>query len=82
MVEFEKSGCIRANRMYSEKMFVFGESGFIWAKLVVIGQNWLYSGKAAAFRQSGCIRQKQLYSGKVIVFGQKWCYSGKVVVFG
>ena len=47
----------------------------IRAKVVVIGQKYLYSGKSGCSRQSGCIR------AKVVVFGQKWLYSGKVVVF-
>ena len=35
-----------------------GKSGCNRAKVVVIGQNWLYSGN------SGCIRVKWLQSGK------------------
>ena len=59
-------------------MVVFGQSGCIWAKLllsgkigcnrarvVVIGQKLLYSGK------SGSIR------AKVVKVGKKWLYSGK-----
>ena len=51
-------------------MVVLGQKGCIRAKLVVFGQNWLYSGK------TGCIR------AKVVALGQKRLYSGKVVVFG
>ena len=58
-------------------MVVFGQGSFIRAKVVVFGQELLYSGKRC------CIRAKRLYSDKVIVFGeivvihQKWLYSGK-----
>ena len=41
-------------------MVVFGQSGCFRAKVVVIGQNMLYS------RKNGCIRKKE------VVFGQKW----------
>ena len=58
-----KRGCIRA------KQLEFGQSGFLLAKMVVIGQKLLYSGKC------GFIRAKWLYSGK------RWLYSGKVVFF-
>ena len=71
-------------------MVVIGQSGFIWAKLVVSGQKWFYSGKRGSIRakvvvfgQICCIR------AKVAVFGQKQLYSGKsgcirakLVVFG
>ena len=63
-------------------MVVFGQSGCIRAKVVVIwkvvlfGEKLLYSGK------SGCICEKVCVFGKVVVFGQKWLYLGKVVVFG
>ena len=46
MVVFHKSSCIRAKWWYS------GKSGGIRAKMVVLGQKLLYSGK------SGCIPQK------------------------
>ena len=54
MVVFDQSGCIRAKWLYS-------------IKIVVIGQNLLYSCK------SGCIPAKLLYYGKVFVFGQASC---------
>ena len=60
--------------LYSCKEGVFGQSGCVHAKwfylgrVVVFGQNWLYSVK------SGCIRASLLYAGKVIVFGQKLLY--------
>ena len=38
--------------------------------MVVIGQNWLYSGKI------GCIRTK------MVVFGQGGCFRASVFVFG
>ena len=46
------------------KMVVFGQSCCIWAKVVLIGQNWLYSGKSGSNR------------AKVVLFGQKWLFSG------
>ena len=52
------------------KMVVFEQNCCIWAKVVLIGQNWLYSGKSGSNR------------AKVILFGQKWLYLGKVVVIG
>ena len=57
-------------------MVVFGQSGCIRAKIVVIRQKWLSSEK------NGCIRAKMvLFRAKVVVLRQKWLYSGKVVVF-
>ena len=54
-------------------MVVFGQSGFIWVNLVLLGQKWLCLGKSA------CIWARLLYLGKrgcfratVVVFGQKW----------
>ena len=55
---------------------------FLWqgccirAKVVLIGEKWLYSGK------SGCIRVKWLYSDKVVVFKQSGCSREKALVFG
>ena len=63
MVVFGQSGCIPV------KVVVFG-------KVVVLGQNWLYSGEIDVFGQSGGIR------AKVYVFEQKWLYTGKVIVIG
>ena len=63
-------------------MALFGQSGCIPAKVVVLGQKWLNSvnvvvfWKVAVFGQSGCIR------GKVVVFEQKWLYLGKEIVIG
>ena len=71
-----KIGCIEANWLYSGKVVVLGQSGSIWAKLVVMGPILLSLGKI------GCIREKLLYLGKVVVFGQKWLYSDKMVVTG
>ena len=39
-------------------MVVFGQSGCIRAKVVILGQKWFSSGK------SGCIREKRLCSSK------------------
>ena len=57
-------------------------------KLVVFGQNCLYSGKSCCIRGIGCIWEKivlfgqnWLCSGKLGFFGKKWLYSGKLVLF-
>ena len=70
-------------------MVAFGQRSCIWAKMVEIGEKWLYPGKGfcirakvVVFEQIGCIRAKWEYSGKVVVNGQKWLYLGKLVVFG
>ena len=52
------------------KMVVFGQSSCIWAKVVLLGKNWLYSGKSGSNR------------AKVVLFGQKWLFSDKVVALG
>ena len=44
-----KSGCIRANWLYSGKVVEFGYRGGIWAKVVVFGQIRMYSGKKGFF---------------------------------
>ena len=64
-------------------MAVFGQSGCIWAKVVIIGlggcnrAKWLYLGKIGFiwanqlyYGKSGCIRANWLYFGKIVVFGQ------------
>ena len=66
-------------------MVVVGQSGCIWAKVVVLGQKWYYSGQSCFIRtngcirakwllseESGCIRAKCLYSAEVVVFVEKW----------
>ena len=53
---------------------MFRESGCNWAKVVVFGQNVLYSGKMVVFGKGGCIWAKWLYSGK-------WSYQGNCDVF-
>ena len=51
-------------------MVVFGKSGCIPGKVVMIGQKWWYSGKnGCILAKKGCIRARWLYSGKVVVFG-------------
>ena len=55
---------IRKKLLFSDKVFVYGQSGFIRAKwlnsvkVVVFGQKWLYSGKKVVFGQSSCVREK------------------------
>ena len=51
-------------------MLYSGKSGSIWAKVVVFGQKWFYSGKFVVFGT------KWLYSGK------SSCYRTKMVLFG
>ena len=71
MVLFGQIGGIR------EKVEVFEKKDFfVWAKLVVFGQQWLYSGKLDVFGQgwlysgkSNCIRAKVVVFGKLVVFG-------------
>ena len=67
VVLFGQIGCIRA------KVVVFGQSGCIrekvGAKVVVLRQRMLYSGKVVLF-------------GKMVEFGQKWIYLDKGVVSG
>ena len=86
---FDKSCSIWA------KVFVFGQSGCVRAKLVVLGKVVVF-GKVLVFGQSACnptkvflFGQKWLCSGKsgdiqakVVVLGQNLFYSGKVVLFG
>ena len=68
-------------------MVVFEQSGCISAKVVLLGQKWLYSGKSGGIRakvvvvlQSGCILEKLLYSGKSSFIWQSVCILAKVVV--
>ena len=42
-------GCIRARRIYSGKVTVFGKKWLYTGKVVVLGQKWSYSGKVVAF---------------------------------
>ena len=71
-------------------MVVFGQSGCIWAKVVVFGQKLFYIWVLRmSSGENGCIPARWLYSGKncsiqakLVKFGQKWLYSGIVVVFG
>ena len=56
-----KSGCIRKKLLYLGKSDYFGPKViFIWARVVLFGQKWLYLGKSGSLR------------GKVVLFGQKW----------
>ena len=84
-----QSGCNLGKWLYSGNVVVFREkavllrqSGCIRGKLVVFGENrlysakWLYSGKVVVFGQSGSVRAKWLYSGK------NGCIQAKMVVFG
>ena len=56
-------------------MAVFGQSGCVPAKAVVIGQSCCIGAKVVVFGQGGCIRVN------MVELVQKWLYSGKVVVF-
>ena len=49
LLYFGKSCCIRAKMLYSGKMSVFGKIRCIPAKVVVLEQKWLYSGKEVVF---------------------------------
>ena len=70
MAVYGKVNVIRQRWLLSEKVVEFGQSGCIRAKVVVFGQERLYSGK------SGCTRSK------VALFGQSGCIPAKVVVIG
>ena len=70
-------------------MVVFGQSGCIWAKVVVFGQTKLYSGKSGFIRANYCfpanvvvIEQKSLYSGKSGCNLAKWLYLRESGIFG
>ena len=76
MVVFGQSGYIRAKWLYSGKVVVFGKVDVFEQQFVVIGKEWLYSGK------SRCNRANWLHSGKVVLFGQGGCFRGKVFLFG
>ena len=52
-----KSGCTRANWLYSGKVGVFGKDGCIWAKVVLFEQKWLHSLKSCVvLGKIGCFR--------------------------
>ena len=63
VVVFKQSGCIQA------VVVAFGQGGFIrenWlysCKMVLFGQNWLFTGK------SGCIRAKEVVVVNFILLG-------------
>ena len=77
-------------------MVVLGQSGGIRAKVVVLGQKWLHSGKRVVFEQISCIRAIVAVLEKSVCLREnfgftlvKWWYSGKsgcvgakMVVFG
>ena len=65
-------------------MVVFGQDGYIFAKVVVFVQNLLYLGKLVVFGHCVGIRAWWLFSGKscciranMVVLAQIWLYSGK-----
>ena len=69
MVVFWQSDCIPANLLFSVKVFsfkvvVFGQSGFIQAKWLFLGESGCLRANVIVFGQGGCIRAKWLYSGK------------------
>ena len=41
-----KRGFLRTKWLYTDKVVVSGQSGCIGAKVVLFGQQWLYSGKS------------------------------------
>ena len=56
-------------------MVVFGQNGFIRAKMVVFGQKWLYSGKSGSNRAKVVLLGQYGYiPAKMVVFGQNWFY--------
>ena len=76
-----KRFCIPTKWLYSGKMVVFGQSGYIRANVVVLGKKRLYSGKSDCNRakclnsEMGCfIRAKSMYFNKSIFIWEKWLY--------
>ena len=69
MIVFGQDGRIRTKRLYSIKSGYFPSRFFFRAKVVLIWQKWLYSGK------SDCNWAKWLYMGK------SSCIRAEVVVF-
>ena len=76
-------------------MVVFGQSGCIQAKVVLLGQSigirskvvvfwpeWFYSCIVNVFGQSDCIRAKWLYSVKVVIILQCCCKRAKGLYWG
>ena len=59
MVVFGQSGCIQTNWLYSGKVGLFGQGGFIWAKVVVFGQKLLYSAKSSFILEKWCYSVKK-----------------------
>ena len=56
-------------------MVVLEQTCCIRAKVVVIRQKWLYSGKSGSFRAKLVLfGKKMLFLGKVVVFRKKWFY--------
>ena len=68
---FRLSICIRARRLYSGKVVVFGQGGFIRVRLFFSGKIGCIRAKVVVFGQSGC------KPAKVVVFGEKLLYWGK-----
>ena len=78
-----KSVCIQINWMYSGKMGLFGQGGYIWVKVAVFGQKLLYSAKSSCIRINWCFSvKKKCICAKVVVFGQDGCIRQKVFVYG
>ena len=82
MVVFGQKDCI------PEKVAVFEQKGFNWAKWFYSNKNGSTREKVVVFRQNNCVPAKVvvfLQNGfirvSVVVFGQKWLYMGKVSIF-
>ena len=57
--------------VFGEERLYSGKNGCIWAKMVVLGLKWLYSGNWLYPVKSGCVW------AKVIVFRQGGCIQAK-----
>ena len=82
--------------LFGQKWLYSDKSGCIWkgcctrAKVAVVGQDWLFSGKKVFFRAKvDLLRQKRFYSGKSgcirakrAFIQQSGCIRAKVVLFG
>ena len=58
-------------------MFLFGQTGFIWTKLVVCKHNWLYSHDLIVFGQNRLNSAKWLYLDKIDYIRANWLHLRK-----
>ena len=61
--------CIWANWLYSGKVVVFMQNGYIRASWIYLGRIWCNGDNSLYFGRIGCVWANWLYSGKGVVFG-------------